>query len=206
MFWKKRKQPYSALLLPFDKAVESLSKEEAQAYFDWYLGKIDERVDYLRRVTRLSLDFSPVSLVPLWAWFLRHAEIEKTPEERNTELRERLGNHDPLFAESIIAGNRCQLTTETEYMIQDIAKYFGQVFVKNHACVHWGYYTSPKWDESVNQPVIMGFPNQIYPQKPGVPLQPEHIVYIQATKLLRSSADKRDLYNIYSVWAEKLSK
>lgn len=205
MFWKKAKKEYSILLPPIHKPIKALNKKEAQAYFEWYIGKIEERIAYLQSVSNVSLDYSPESLIPLWAWFIKNAELEKIPEEKMNDLRNQLKSHNHLFVESIIAGSQHQLTMETEYLLQDIAKYFGQVFVKNYDSVHWGYYTAPKTDAFVNCPLIMGFPNQIFPQKPGVPLAPDHIVHIQATKLLRNKAAKNDLFDIYSVWEDKLS-
>lgn len=205
MFWKKAKKAYSILPPPIHKPIRSLNKNEAQAYFEWYIGKLEERIEYLQSVSGVTLDYSPESLIPIWGWFLKNAEIEKTPEIRMNDLRNQIKSHNHLFAQSIIAGSQHQLTMETEYMLQDIAKYFGQVFAKNYDSVRWGYYTAPKTDAFVNCPLIMGFPNQIFPQKPGAPLAPDHIVHIQATKLLRSKAAKNDLFDIYSVWAEKLS-
>ena len=206
MFWRKQEKQYSILLPPINKAIKSLSKKEAQTYFEWYIGKIDERIEYLQAVSHVTLDYSPESLIPIWGWFLRNAKFEKTPEIRLDELRAQLKAHNNSFIESIIAESQYQLTLETEYMLQDIAKYLGQVFIKNYDSVHWGYYTTPKTDAFVNCPLIIGFPNQIFPQKPGVPLAPDHIVHIQATKLLRNKAAKNDLFDIYSVWAEKLLK
>ena len=44
MFWKKKKLEYDILIPPLEKAFEKFSLEEAEAYFVWYLDKIDSRV------------------------------------------------------------------------------------------------------------------------------------------------------------------
>ena len=167
MFGRERKMKYDIPIVPLDKPTNLLTKKEAQKYFDWYIGVLDERMEYLREFTMLTLDYSSDSLVPLWSWFLKHAEIEYTPQERLNELEEELKlTRNPLRG-IILAENAQQFTLETEYIMHDIAMYLGEVFVKNHPSVFWGFYTTPKSDSFVNCPVLLGFPNEIYPEKKG---------------------------------------
>lgn len=204
LFWKRQKLDYDILIPPLEKPIQFLSKSEAQKYFAWYISNLDERIRYLEAFSKVRLDYTPESLIPLWNWFLKNAKIEKTPKARVNELEAQLAVHGRAFTKTVIANNGCQLSLKTEYIILDIAMYFGQVFVKNHPEVYWEFYTTPK-DAFTNHPVLMGFPNEIFPNKKGVPLPPHHIVRVQATKILRNSASKHDLLSIYEVWAEKLS-
>lgn len=82
--------------------------------------------------------------------------------------------------------------------------YFGEVFVKNHPSIHWGFYTSPKSDAFVNHPVLFGFPNEVFPEKKGVPLVPLHVVRIRALRLLDHAAGEKDLLSLYELWEDKI--
>ena len=104
MFWKKAKKAYSILPPPIHKPIRSLNKNEAQAYFEWYIGKLEERIEYLQSVSGVTLDYSPESLIPIWGWFLKNAEIEKTPEIRMNDLR----NQIPTIAYSVGSADRCE--------------------------------------------------------------------------------------------------
>ena len=204
MFGRRRKIKYEIPVPPVDKPIQRLSQAEARQHFEWYMGKLDERTAYLRSVTNLKLDHSPDSLVPLWAWFLKHAQIEDTPAEVLTDLKNQLQIAGNLLIDVILDEHKTRFTLETEYMMWDIAMYLGQVFVKNHPSIFWGVYTGPKGDAFINCPVLMGFPNEIDPEKKGMPFPPLHMVQVQASRILRQSAGKRDLFRIYQIWEDKL--
>ena len=204
MFWRRKKLDYQILIPPLEKPFNLLRKAEAQDYFNWYMGKLDERVAYLKSVSTLDLDYSPSSLVPLWSWFLKNAEIEPTPQKQLESYDEQLRALKSPFRDLFIADHTTQLSLETEYMIMDIAMYFGQVFVYNYPSIFWGFYTSPKSDAFVNQPVLMGFPNQVCPEKKGIPLGVHHVVRMRALRLLNHDALAGDLLSIYQVWADKM--
>ena len=202
MYWIERPLNYEILIPPLDKPVNRLTRAEAQAFFDWYTGKLDERTDYLRRYTRIDLDYTPASLVPLWKWFLRNAKIEKTPAPRLEELKQQLAG-SPL-ADIVLKDNARQFSLETAYIIRDIGMYWGQVFVRNHPSIRWGFYTAPKRDMFVNQPLLLGFPNEVLPVKEGPPFEPVHMTQVQACKLYRKNASKYDLLTIHRIWADKI--
>lgn len=204
MFWRERKMKYNIPIAPLDKPTYLLTKKEAQKFFDWYVSILDERVEYLREFTKLSLDYSSDSLAPLWSWFLKHAEIEYTPQERLNELEEELRLTRNPLQDIVLAENARQFTLETEYIMHDIAMYLGEVFVKNHPSIFWGFYTKPKSDSFVNCPVLLGFPNEIYPEKKGMPFVPLHMVKVQASRIMRKNAGKRDLLALYLVWENKI--
>lgn len=202
MFWIEKPLNYEILIPPVEKPMNRLTQAEAQAFFDWYTGKLEERTAYLRRVTKLTLDYTPASLVPLWKWFLRHAEIEKTPPARLAELKEQLAGN-PL-ADTVLKEHTQQFSLQTEYIIRDIGMYWGQVFVKNYPSIRWGYYTAPKRDMFVNRPLLLGFANEVFPEKEGPPFEPIHMAGVQASKLHRRQSSKYDLLNIHRIWEDKI--
>lgn len=199
MFWVKKELKYEILIPPISKPFDQLSKKEAQQFFDWYTAAMNDRIAYLKRASGLELDYSPDSLIPLWKWFLKNAEIEITPEARLQELERQLRSANSPFVKEVLADHAKQLSLETEYMLQDIARYFGEVYVKNYPFIQWGFYSAPKNELNVNQPVLMGFPNRIFPEKKGVPLPPLHVVRVCALRLLSNKASKMDLYDLYNV-------
>lgn len=199
MFWRKRIS-YGILLPPVTKNLDRLTKEEAQAYFDWFTGKLDERVEYLRTFSKCNLDYTPKSLVPLWAWFLRNAEIEITPGEQLKKLRKDLEKAGFPLVEEVLRDKTRQFTLETECIIRDIGMYLGEIFVKSHPCLYWSYYTKPKNDLFVNRPLLMGFPNEVFPEKKGMPFEPIHMTHVRASRLLDGMAGKKDLLELYDIW------
>ena len=202
MFWRKKKT-YDVLLPPVVKSLDTLTPKEAHVYFDWFVSKIDERTVYLKNYTELQLDNSPESLVDLWAWFLRNAEIEATPIEQMEAFRKKLEEANIPMKEAILKERAKQFTFETECMIRDIGMYWGEIFVKTHPSVYWGYYTKPKNDLFVNRPVLLGFPNEIKKKKKGVPFEPVHMAHIRACRLFDGKATKKDLLEIHNVWESK---
>ncbi len=94
---KKTIKKYECLVYPNAKAPEEYNLEEAQAYFDWYINKIPERIDYLSGFSGVNLDYSEDSLKHIWKWFLKNAVIEKTPRSVIKELRKALTNILNLF-------------------------------------------------------------------------------------------------------------
>ena len=65
----------------------------------------------------------------------KNAKIEKIPKARVNELEAQLAVHGRAFTKTVITNNGCQLSLKTEYIILDIAMYFGQVFVKNQKLI-----------------------------------------------------------------------
>lgn len=202
MFWRKKPPKYEIQVPPLDKPFDQLTRAEAQAFFDWYTGQLEARTAYLRQYTGLKLDHSPESLVRLWKWFLRHAQIEDTPPERLDSLKQQLSS-SPLV-ETVLQEQARQFTLETECVIWDIGMYWGQTFVLNHPSIYWGFYSAPKRDLFVNRPLLLGFPNEVFPEKEGPPFEPVHMTHVQASRLLRSEASGYDLLNVHMVWADKI--
>lgn len=202
MIWRKKRFEYEIAIPPLKKPIDQLSKTEAQAYFDWYMGILDERIRYLQRMSKIELDFSSDSFLSLWRWFLKNAEVEDTPKEVLKQLEEDYANH-PL-KNHILAGSTKRLSVQTEYMIRDIGMYLGEAFVDNYPSIYWGFYTKPKRDFFVNRPLLLGFPNEIFPEKKGPPFEPIHMVSVQAAKLCSKNALSDDLFCIYTRWSKKI--
>ena len=78
-----------------------------------------------------------------------HATIDKAPKERMNQLKQELKDTPKEIASAIIEENKLQFTLETEYILRDIAMYFGEVNVRNNASIYWGYHTDIKKDSII---------------------------------------------------------
>jgi hypothetical protein len=201
MQWRFKRLHYDILVPKLGKSIFALNEEEAADYYNWFVGRIPERVAYVSEICAKELhiplermDCSPESLVLIWKWFLKRAKTETiilSKEEKN----------HPAFANGTFR-NKHQLTLESEYIIRDIGMYLGETFRKNHPQIYWTYYTKPKRNFFVNHPLLKGFVSA----ESGIPreleFEPIHMARVQAASVLNHSAKETDLLKIYNIWAK----
>ncbi len=73
--------------------------------------------------------------------------------------------------------------------------YFAEVVIKNsNGKIYWAFHTKPKNSESLNEPVLVGFLDDVY-------LNPRKIVEV-LTRRSHREKDEYRLLNIYNVWKE----
>ncbi len=200
MYWKRKKTDYDILISPINKPINQLSAIEAQEYFDWFIGCIPQRIEYLQKYTNVNLCSSPESLVPLWDWFLEHARIEKTPKIKLEEIKKQLSNEPPEITKRIIEENSYQFSLETEYMMIDIAMYFGEVCVSNNQTIFWGFHTDTKKDSFANRPLLMGFLDNDFVPPFHAEFDPVFTVRCIAFSMVEGVATKNDLIHMYEKW------
>lgn len=200
MYWRKKRLTYDLLIPPLKKPFEEFSKEEAQNYFDWYIGKIPERINYLRTYSGLQLDLSPESLITIWAWFLKNAKIEKAPKIRLYELKRQLKRVPADIANTVITENTHQLSLQAEYMVRDIAMYFGEVCVVNNEPIYWGYHTDTKKDSFANRPILRGFLDKDFSPPYKAEFDAEFWVRCAASSLLDGDISENELKVLYDKW------
>lgn len=203
MQWRMRKLTYDILIPKLGKSIFQLTEEEAAAYFEWYMEQVPQRVAYVSQVCAKELhisvdrmDCSPESLLLIWKWFRKRAKTEPVI------LSEEEKNH-PAYANGMFRNKR-QLTLETEYIIRDIGMYLGETFRKNYPQIYWTYYTKPKRSFFVNHPLLKGFVDT----SPGAPremeFEPIHMAGVQACKILSKKSRETDLFDLYTIWAQKI--
>lgn len=175
-----------------------MTPKQSKENFDWFMSKIPERMRYFRNrcaedlcTSAENLDYSSNSLKSVWKWFIGTAKIEKTPK-RDLEQMEEAAK---IFGSSYV--NKEQFTVATQFILRDIGMYLGQAYVLNYKPLYWTFYTKPKNDINVNQPVIAGFTvngNNTY-------FNPIHMAKIQAANIFNHTAQDSDLYKIFVKWA-----
>lgn len=201
MLQKNKKTQYSILIPPISKPFTQFTVEDAKVFFDWYLSAIPERIDYLAEHTNIELNFSTHSLEELWKWFIQEAKVVQTSSSGTEYL---LTHRHTRFSDSISSSMRQQLSLETEYVIRDIAMYIGKMFTYNHQNITWTYHTDIEKDSFANMPILQGFVEKNFTPNFYPTFEPNHMVRIQAFRLLRGNANFRDLVNLYCKWEEKI--
>lgn len=200
MYWNKKILNYDILIPPLSKPFDMLSLEEATNYFEWYINCIPKRIEYLRRVSNLQLDFSSESLVPLWNWLLKHAEIENTPKARLKEFNSQIKAMPYDIANTVLKENETQFSLQTEYILRDIAMYFGEVCVKNNQAIYWGFHTDTEKDSFANMPILMGFLDRDFSPPFQAEFDPTFTVRCIACNIFDGDATKQDLKYMYDKW------
>lgn len=200
MYWQKKRLSYDILIPPIQKPFEEFHLSEAEAYFNWYIGQLDNRIQYLQDYSNIVLNYSVDSLVDIWGWFLMFAEIEKTPKNKMNEIRKQLISQPKEISEAVIREQSVQFTLETEYIIRDIAMYFGEVYVKNNSSISWGYHTDVKADSFANMPLLVGFEDRDFDPPYKAHFEPVEMVRTQACNIFDNSQSDEDLLNLYMTW------
>ena len=201
----KNMKNYIPLVPPIDKPYIEMTKDEAQAYFDWYMEHIDERADYLREKVAEglslpldSLDFSLESLKPIWKWFLSVAEITKTPRSEIRLMKKALKGHPKSFIRSMTADSKKRLGLFTKYVLRDIGMYAGKMFTTNYPSLNWTFKTTPKNYISVNEPLLVGFidDDPSYPKPFHPDFEPISYAEYCALNILDNTQHEDDFYNV----------
>lgn len=198
MYWKKEKLSYNILIPPINKSFSDFKESEAESYFRWFIDQIKPRIEYLKNYSGVNLDYSVESLVNIWGWFLKKARIEKTPRAKIRELKRQLKNKPKEIADEILNEQSSQFSLETEYIIRDIAMYFGEVYVKNNASIAWGYHTDSKADSFANMPILVGFEDRDFTPPFRTHVEPVFMLRGVASNLFDRTYKKEDLLNFYN--------
>lgn len=193
---------YSLLLPPYKLDYDNWSLIKAQDYLHWYVDNMPSRAEYVVENAigegNLKAPINPTILIDVWKWFLKNAIIEFVPHDIIAGERKNFGN----FGESFISDER--FSVNTEYIIRDIAMLVSFIFTTNHNTLFWDIITKPKKHIFYMQPVLKGFVNTSYGKPFKDSFQPDHMVYVQAAKLLpddgKVCAAENDLYNLYNRW------
>lgn len=177
-----------------------MNPQEAEEYFRWYVAKIDERVKYLEEFSSVTLNYSVESLENIWGWFLKNAEIEKTPDIKLYEIRRQIKGKSKEIADDIMREQAEQFSLQTEYIMRDIAMYFGEVCVKNNDSISWGYHTDIKRDSFANMPILVGFEDRDFSPPFKAYFELNFIIEGLANNIFDGDQKRSDLLDMYKKW------
>ena len=200
MYWQKKKLHYDILIPPINKPFEKFNSSEAESYFKWHMSQLDNRIKYLQDYAGIALNYSVDSLIDIWGWFLKNAEIEKTPKIKMNEIKRQLKGQPKEISEAVLKEQSEQFSLETEYILRDIAMYFGEVYVKNNSSISWGYHTDVKADSFANMPLLVGFEDREFDPPFKAIFEPLHMLHVQACNIFDNNQSDKDLLNLYKTW------
>lgn len=204
MFWRRKKLKYDILIPPLQKPFSEFNAQEAKDFFQWHMSQIPSRIAYLSQYSGVDFDFSVSSLKKLWKWFLYNAEIEKKPKAQLMDTYKRIVAYDVNLAAHVVETDTQQLSLETEYIIRDIAMYVGEMFTHNHPSIAWTYYTDTNIDSFANMPVLRGFVDNDFTPPFYATFEPNHMVGVQAARMLRGAESPLDMAKLYLKWCEMI--
>ena len=202
-----RKEEYKICIPPLNKPFQHFSHAETEEYFQWHMSHLQERIIYLSSYVACdlsmplnSIDCSPTSLIPVWKWFLSIVEIERMPIDsaENKDVAE--DERAEAFREYFERKAEKRFTLQSEYILQDIGRYLGEVFVKNNPPIYWSFYETPKNDFFVNMPLLMGFADNSFDPPFKMEFEPIHMTRVQASKILTNESHSDDLLKLYTKW------
>ncbi len=172
---------------------EKISHIEVRKNFEYYISQSNDRINYLcsyinNSGTHIKFDYLPNSLINLWKWYETQIEVvEKTEEELNSQI-----SQYPDWMKDFVS--REKISENTLKIALDVSFYFAEVILKNNKKIKWGYFTSPRSRVSVNQPILLGFVNDI-------DLNPRTIV-LNCTRKSIKKKDEDILFNMYNTWTQ----
>lgn len=184
---------YPEMILPFEMIpFAEMKKKQAEQYLQWYVDTIDIRINNLEMYIKenkgdFCLDKTPESLIKLWEWFEPHIVLCKKTEE---EIQAEILNY-PKWMHDIIRQNTSKISLNTLIIAYDISAYLGEVIIKNHPQIKWGYLSKPKRLHGVNRPRLLGF-------EAGLSVYTYGRVEVCIRKSIKSP-DKMYLYNAYEI-------
>ena len=203
--WKKLN--YDILIPPMHPPFAEMTGEEAQQYFEWFVAQIPNRIHYLAQYSKIKLDYSDTSLIAIWKWFIKHAKIETSPTKRMCESQRQVQFQYPSDMFNAVMRMRSrQFTLETEYILRDVAMYFGEYWVQKHPQLHWGIINTDPELTNFNMPCIHGFVDCSFDSPYMADFEPIHMVHVCASKLLEGQAKPDDLYNLYITWKRMVNE
>lgn len=188
---------YESMISPFEyKEFTAMNNDETKKYFNWFISQVEYRIEYLNHFIindgeTLELNYSVNSLIPLWNWYEGKIQVECKKEEDYLEEVERV----PLWFQSHIS--REKISNDTLKIALDVSIYFAEVLIRNNPDrIRWGYFTKPKKRESVNQPTLLGFVNDM-------DLNPR-IIVLTCTRKSSEERNPNRLLNAYNTWIKFL--
>lgn len=211
---------YEFMGTPFEfDEFENLSRKEARAYFKWYVGQIDSRMEILKAAVleenpEVNFDFSPESLIPVWKWYQKKIVFVRKPEEILSQETDRFQGW--LVSQVMRAGKKyedinmeflraiasehiveTEISEETLGYAKDIAIYFSEVMRRNNEDVlYWTFIANAKRHVSFNKPVIMGFVSRVSLDA--------SMVIRTLTRREQESKNENALFQSYNKWLNNL--
>lgn len=179
-----------------DKGPRDMTKVEAKQTFEWFVSQSQERREILIEAVRATggdadrLDYTPSSLVTLWAWAMFNMQERKTtPSERAAFYANVKG---PLRN---FINYETTMTAGTHQVIMDIGFYLAEVFMRKYPQIKWALWT--KKVGPYNKPYLTGF---------KLPFVPMDLVGACAGHTINGKRNPSMLKEYYDRWVQDLTE
>lgn len=171
---------YEIMEPPFFKSFYDMNAKEAKEIFNFYTSQIPIRIKYLESFVSknadcdIYFDYSRESIIKFWDWY-------------GDLLVEQHNNHP-------VEGNPLNLSFDVLGIGSDFAMYFGELFIKEHPKIHWGYKNKPKSNFFLNRPALLGFQDNVV-------YCPEHSISMCVRRALEEK-NPYEVINIFDIWSK----
>jgi hypothetical protein len=198
---------YTPSEIPFSPPLHYLPRQEARAFFKWYVSQIPERMAALEHAVRSDAapeyrtwqaDRSPDSLEVLGRWFAEHIRMVPVPEAdkpaRLEALRQEARRQNlPEKHWGILEVSPYEFDRQSCSLIIDVGMYLGEVLRQNCPNATWHLLVGGKNNVYYQKPVIKG---------PGrLVCEPKNLVHVMALKLVEKRTPPSDLRALFDIWS-----
>jgi hypothetical protein len=201
---------YEPARLPFQLAFEQWTRPQARAYFEWFIGHLEPRIQALRRSIRESevgceLDIRPGSLLCAGEFLALHARPRLLTSVEHTDIRTQIASAGVPegSVDAIMNLGDWTLDDTSLYLCLDVGIYLGEV-VRSSAPDRIRWQLHPSRSSRVigfNRPVLGPFRGDF---KSRAYLDPIHVVEVVCLKLVESKASPSELKEVFDYWHERV--
>lgn len=159
------------------KPFQLMNNEEAQLFFDWHMNTLSSRIHNMCILVNFRADYTPASLTVLWSVIIEYAKSKAAKATHK---------------------DNCD---EYNSILNCTGLYTAEVLRRNNNGIYWACNTGAEDDDmSRNKPVLVGFCDRNFQPPYPMAFEPVHMVGVQASRIERGCADKKDLLSLYNRW------
>jgi hypothetical protein len=181
---------YHLIQPPFTLNFAEMSRHDRDAYFQWFMGIMPERIGELQRAINATPGFeawrpdcSPVALTRFAEWF-----------SMQVETRRRTTDELASFANNIVPAPDWELTNRTFSIAMDAGMYFGTTLQQEYPHLCWEHSTKSKRDADYGQAILTGFGR--------VPLNSVRIMVMLAYGIAAGKRGPERLLKLWDYWSQ----
>lgn len=184
---------YEIIQPPSTLKFREMTKKELKAYFDWFQGVLQQRLDELKREVKRTPgfevwepDFTPASLLLLGDWFASQVD---TRSRTRCEIEEiEACSFYPIGVPAE------ELTNRSFSLAMDVGMYLSQVFMRSNSNLRWEQPFSSKKFVDYGQPVLGGFGSAVF--------NPVRMLVTFAYGVVTKKKNGTGLRELYDIWSK----
>lgn len=193
--------PLVQMPLHLNKDVFSLTKQDAKAYFKWFLEIRNKRLQILeinikQMYPEWKLDYSKNSFHKLYEWFSQQVAYRPMTEIEKQEIRKQIGR-TPLLVD-VVPIPELTFTDATVSICFDVGVYFGESLIFN--------VQNAKWVQKITSINFIDYAQPLIAKENNkVPLNPRRIAESLAKRILDNHEVETTFVQLLDKWFNKWS-